>query len=293
MLTRLLLGHGSNFLRIWQKHCRLAIFLCKESEFLDLTKFQDRVKCIVPIGKGEMLVARKFRRLENRGEIVAHNALTCSVVLLISILALSGIAIGESPDDVYNNTTTFTSGPTVPNGFWPFNVFWPNEPMGDQITLTGVNRTVVEFDLILSSSAPVTLADLTLAFHEVEYPYPNNPNIPYPGDEIWSTAINNVPVDGVTTITFPVPNVEVPDTFVWVAGADSDVAGLATCDPPTRGSSDDFYWDHDTFGDVWYSLYFNNDPVANFGAKVVAVPEPTITGFLALGSLLVAWKKKQ
>ncbi len=236
---------------------------------------------------------------------MAHNALACSVVLLISILALSSIAIGDSPEDVYNNTTTFTSATNVPedapdfikngltNGFWPFNAFWQDEPMGDQITLTGTNRTVAQFDLILSSSAPVTLTDLTLAFYEVEYPYPSNPDIPYPGDEIWSTALNNVPVDGVTTITFPVPNVEVPDTFVWVAGSDSEVAGLATYDPPTRGSSDDFYWDYDTFGDVWYSLNFNADPVANFGAKVLAVPEPTTTGFLVLGSLLVAWKKKQ
>ena len=224
---------------------------------------------------------------------MAHNALVCSVVLLISILALSGIAIGESPDDVYNNTTTPTSGSFAPDGFWPFNVFWPEEPMGDQITLTGTNRTVVQFDLILSSSASVTLADLTLAFYEVEYPYPSNPDIPYPGDEIWSTALYDVPVDGVTTIPFPVPNVEVPDTFVWVAGADSDIAGLATFDPPTKGSSEDFYWDYDTFGDVWYSLNFNADPVANFGAKVVAVPEPTTMGFLALGSLLVAWKKRQ
>ncbi len=241
---------------------------------------------------------------------MAHNAFACSVALLISILALSGIAIGESPDDVYNNTTTPTSAINPPeewpefikigmtNGFWPFNAFWPNEPMGDQITLTGTNRTVVQFDLILSSLDFIELEELTLAFYEVEYPAPN---VPYPGDDpIWSTAINGVPVDGVTTITFPIPNVEVPDTFVWVAGADSDVAGLATYDPPTKGSSDDFYWDYDTFGDVWYSLNFKSDPdaefgdpVANFGAKVLAVPEPTTMGFLALGGLLVAWKKRR
>ncbi|KKM16182.1 hypothetical protein LCGC14_1688400, partial [marine sediment metagenome] len=132
-----------------------------------------------------MLAVRKFRRLENRGEIVAHNALARSVVLLISILALASIAIGESPEDVYNNTTTPTSAIEPPegapdfikigltNGFWPFNAFWPNEPMGDQITLTGVNRTVVQFDLILSSLNPITLANLTLAFHKVEYTAPN------------------------------------------------------------------------------------------------------------------------
>lgn len=217
---------------------------------------------------------------------MAHISYQRFVCLLVLVLVFSKLAVA-APAVVYDNTTTPTSGDYAPDGFWPFNTFSPNEPMGNQITLAGTDRTVVEFDLVLSSSLPTSLSCLTLAF------YAPDPDTGYPGDHLWADTANNVSVNGITTVTFNVPNVVVPDTFVWVAGADSASAGLATYSPPTVGASGNYYWDYDHIGDWWYALHFENNPVANFGAKVLAVPEPTSLGLLALGGLLAVCRRKR
>lgn len=209
------------------------------------------------------------------------------VGMLVLILVFSELAIA-APVVVYDNTTTPTSGGycAPDDGFWSFNRFL-NDPIGDQITLAGTNRTVVKFDLVLSSSQPTSLSSLTLAF------YASDPNTGYPGDYLWGDTANNVSVNGITTVTFNVPNVVVPDTFVWVAGADSTLAGLATYSPPMVGTSDNYYWSYSPTYDWWCPLYFEDDPVADFGAEVLAVPEPTILGLLALGGLLAACRKRR
>ncbi len=43
----------------------------------------------------------------------------------------------------------------------------------------------------------------------------------------------------------------------------------------------------------WFRLGFASDPVANFGAKVLAVPEPTTAGLLVLGGLLAVRRKRR
>ena len=209
-----------------------------------------------------------------------------SIACLLVVVALSGLA-AATPVTVYENTTTNTTGSFAPDGFWPFNTFEPNEPMGDQITLdnTTLERTIVQFDLILSSSQLVNLPSLTLAFYDI------NPNTGFPSSQLWATSASSVAVDGITTVAFSVPSVVVPDSFVWVVGADSWLAGLATYDLPSIGTSIDFYWDHDTIGGQWFPLNFKGDPVANFGAKVLAVPEPGIMAAFAVGVALMIRKK--
>jgi hypothetical protein len=202
-----------------------------------------------------------------------------------------------SPIVVYDNTSTFTrgSGPApdgfwyAPNGFWPFNSFAANEPMGDQIKLAGTERTVTEFDLILSSVKPVVLPSLTLTLYDV------NPDTLTLGNQLWATSLSNLTVDGNTIVPITVPNVQVPDELIWLAGADSIDAGLATCNPPTVGQGPDytgynFYWDVPD-PNTPYTLDFWGNPVANFGARVFAVPEPTVVALLAMGGLLRAARK--
>jgi len=207
------------------------------------------------------------------------------IVSMALVLATSSVALAV-PVVVYDNTTIPTAGDWTPAGFWAFSQYWPYEPTGDQVTLAGADRTITEFRLVLSSTEETTLSSLTLSFYENDgldaYLIPG-----VPGTPLWTTTCNNVLVNGPTTVVLSVPNVVVPDTFTWIASADSTVAGLATYNPPTVGSSEDSFWDRDSFDGQWYPLFFFGDPVANFGAKVLAIPEPAMTGLLALGGLAV------
>ena len=213
----------------------------------------------------------------------------CSIAsLIVLVLAFPNAAVAV-PEAVYDNTTTPTTGgwegvPGLALGFFPFNYYVPDEQMGDQIALAGTNRFVTEFHLLLSSSQRTDLSSLTLTFHDWDA------QAGTPGAELWKDAADNVVVDGPTTVPF-FPSVLVPDTFVWTASADSMFAGLATYDPPTVGSSGNYFWDLDSNDGLWYALWFESDPIANFGAKVVAVPEPVTMLFLALGGLSVICRR--
>ncbi len=149
---------------------------------------------------------------------MAHiSALRAAFVL---ILAFPNLTIG-APTVVYDNTTMPTSGSYAPDGFWPFYVFDAPDPMGDQITLAGTGREIVEFDLILSSSQQVNLSSLTLAFYDLDptIVYPGQDPDRLPGNQLWTTTLSNVLVDGITTMVFNVPNVVVPYTFCLPAEA--------------------------------------------------------------------------
>jgi hypothetical protein len=223
---------------------------------------------------------------------------------LISVMAGTATA---SPTVVYDNTTydangTFTLD-DLPYGFWRFNRFAPYELMGDQITLAGTERYVTQFDIALSSRQAVTLDRLEFALWG--FGPGADPNLSMPAYQIWSYTEANVRVDGHTIVSIPVPHVAVPDTFVWLAGADSDFAGLATFSPPTVGStvSDpnfNGYWDlaydfPDPNEPDWSKLWFLKNPVADFGARVFAdaVPDPAVGLTLLSGWLVLAKKGRR
>ncbi|HAU36413.1 MAG TPA: hypothetical protein DCX07_01680 [Phycisphaerales bacterium] len=217
---------------------------------------------------------------------MANARLRATVVFVALALLFPGLATA-APEVVYDNMTTFTSGTYAPNGFWPFSQFAPNEPQGDHIDLTGTCRVATEFDLLLSSTQAVTLSTVTLSFH------PFDADLMEVGAAFWTTTLTDVHVDGPTAVIFTVPNVTVPDSLIWIVSADSHVAGLATCNPPTVGSSGDYFWDRDTYDGQWYPLWFENNPVANFGARVLAVPEPATTAALLAAAGLLAGRRRR
>ncbi len=212
--------------------------------------------------------------------------LSVLVMLMLAYPAFAGAEV------VYDNTATPTKSeeenPWLPDGFWPFNAFAPNEQMGDQIILSGTARSVVEFDLLLSSTQAVSLSSLTLRFYDLQI---GSQGYPEPKNQLWTHTLTDVAVDGLTTVNFVVPEIVVPDIFVWTTSADSGVAGMATFDPPTVGSSGDFFWDF--YGNAWCPLYFYGDPAANFGAKVTAIPEPVTAGLLAIGGLSLIRRRRR
>jgi len=64
------------------------------------------------------------------------------------------------------------------------------------------------------------------------------------------------------------------------------VSGLVLYDPPTVGTSDDWFWRNDA--GTWHAYWFGGNPVANFAATieadpVTAVPEPLTAIGLLIG----------
>jgi len=216
-----------------------------------------------------------------------------AAALLATIVALPSLAAAGAvtPTIVYDNTTTPTVGPWAPDGFFPFGYYNDDEPMGEQVTLDGTHRHVTEFHLLVSSSSLVE--DLTIHLELRQ----NDPGPPFPNIVLWDGYMT-VDVDGPTTVVFQVPRIEVPDSFAWTASAASDLAGLATYDPPTVGSSptdpggDPFFWEYDVVDEQWYILGLLDQP-ANFGARIIAVPEPASALLLATGGLAAALPRRR
>jgi hypothetical protein len=230
----------------------------------------------------------------------------------IFLLQMSALAVilaafcggGVYASVVFDNTTTQLTGDwgTTTYGFLSFNNFSLNgsgDPTGNQITLAGTDRDVKEFDLMLSSTQATILSSLTLTFYQNNGTgYSGTPNAP--GTVIGTpVTLNNVSVNGLTSVHFSM-DVVVPDTFIWVASASSDVAGPALFDPATLGTSgvtDDSknlcYWDFDQSDTgQWMALNLGNDPVADLGARVIATPEPLSLTLLALGALGIMRRRR-
>jgi len=189
---------------------------------------------------------------------------------------------------VYVNASTPTTGTLIPaleKGFWPFSQFRPYEFQGDSITLDRTERTICQFVLMLSSSEPTVLDTLTVRFYSQDGPWPDA--------EIWSGTVCNVAVDGPRAVVFDIepPYVVVPDDLTWAASADSLVAGLATFDPPTVGYSGNYWFDLDDI-EGWLAFDLGDDMVANFGAKLVAIPEPATALLLVSGALFAARRRR-
>jgi hypothetical protein len=214
-------------------------------------------------------------------EVVANRALRFGGVVLL-VLSVLGI-VARADTIVYDNTKTPTDGnytDELKQGFWPFSVFTPYEFMGDLVTLAGTDRTVSQFVLKLKSSQATTLGSVTVQFYNLKDGLPDD------NDVIWQHIEPSVYVE--------VPDVTVDDSFAWAASSDSMVAGLATFNPPTIGSSEDYYLDRDTGTLQWYTLGFEGDPIANFGARVVATPEPaTLATLLPPGAIAVLRRRRR
>lgn len=193
------------------------------------------------------------------------------LVLLIATLAAPARAAV-----VFDNTAEQIFGKYLPSGFLPFSAYVPNEPTGELIRLGGNERAVTKFEVVLSSSQRTTVESMSLKFYlPTGLDYWGNPGAPA-AEPFYSTSAESFVVDGLTTIVFDIPHVDVPDEFIWIVAADSDYAGLATYGPPTVGTSVDGWWDYDLTARAWFHLDLLQNPVVDFGTRVTAVPEPVI-----------------
>jgi hypothetical protein len=188
---------------------------------------------------------------------------------------LAGTAVGFASaaalaqEVVYDNTVTGTGfyyGSSVTLG----NTTGPE--IGDQIVLAGAGRSVTQF-VIKPYYAGTAAASGTAQIKFYNFPaVGTNPGTS--GAPIWDSGpVAQTFATGAETLTFTVPNVTVPNEFVWTAtfvfsAPATGGYGHLINNPPATGTSADFFWQNDA--GTWTQYFFNGAPVANFAAQVTA-----------------------
>jgi hypothetical protein len=215
----------------------------------------------------------------------------CAVAAIV--LSLVSYSLAAADQIVYSNISTPTTGSFTPDKFLSFGRYDPYDPIGDEITLGDGGRILKEFRVLLSSSESTVLDTVSLSLQANDGVIESMGGYPFgPGTELWSWTLQGVAVNGPTLVTFAVPDVirvELPDTFTWTVSSAGSVAGVATCDPPTIGSSASYFWSYSLAEQDWFALGLPGQS-GNFGAEVVVVPEPASLA-LMLGGVLAALKR--
>jgi hypothetical protein len=145
---------------------------------------------------------------------------------------------------------------------------------GDQITLAGSARTVTEFrfDYFAAGLSGSPLAEVY--FWKNDGPIVS-PGVAAPGSVLYQSGTFSVS-DSFNTVTISDLSVDVPDSFTWgvvFSGLGGGESGLLVYDPPVVGSSLSDFWQK--VGDTWPLRVLSDGTPANFGARIVAVPEPS------------------
>jgi hypothetical protein len=201
------------------------------------------------------------------------------------VLGLAGVAPAQSI--VYDNTTTSLNEnfPLLPE--WEVN----SAEAGDEIWLGGTDREVTELKLIFNyrGTIPGTF-DALIRFREYDEGFQG------PGAAFYESPLTQVATTaGLHELTFAIPNVIVPDHFIWTIQAfdrqgSVGELGMAYFNPPTVGSSEDWLWQRG--GNEWTAYSWGGEPYANFGARLTAVPEPATLAITATGLLLLRRRRK-
>lgn len=202
----------------------------------------------------------------------------------IGLIASSVGAATPAPTLVYDNAAT------------PLNTYFASQAeFGDQITTPGggwIAHTFT-FEYFASGLSGGETAKVRFYANDGLGFGPDNTSRPstllYESPS-FSIVNGNVPV----TVTDLAPlNVLLPKSFTWsvapsgVAGA--EVFGLKLYNPPVVGSSFNDIWQKD--GGDWVLKQIPGN-VANFGAQLVAVPEPGAVTLLALGGAALLLRRR-
>lgn len=162
------------------------------------------------------------------------------------------------------------------------------QQLGDEITLAGTERTVIELHIGVNLQGYSGTADFQA------WIYANDGPEGSPGTMLWASEVMEaVPLSGENEfIVFDVPNITVPDTFTWTQqnrNATPVAVGIPLYDPPSIGWSEVHSW----FGSP--GSWTKNPGVrypANYMARVIAVPEPGSIVLLSLGGIAIRRKRR-
>lgn len=201
------------------------------------------------------------------------------LIVALTLVATAGVVTAQ--EVIYDNTTTFL------NNNMPLLPEWRNDSAeaGDDIWLGGTNRQVTELKILFwyRGTVPGTF-DAKIRFRALDE-FTQLPSTAF----YESDMILGLPtVHGMNEYTFAIPNVNVPDHFVWTVQAYNRQGsvgelGPAYFNPATVGFSDDFFWLSD-MGSEWTPYSWGGDPYANFAARITAVPVPEPATLLALAA---------
>jgi hypothetical protein len=220
------------------------------------------------------------------------------------VLLLHGLAAGamvllaqnaQSQTTVYNNTSGY-------NGNFNYNNANPADSAeaGNEVVLAGsalsdyISSFVVQFDLISSGANPLAGAPTGNEEVEIDF-YDNDGNLvsgaKSPGTPIWSSGFSTMSQIGLTyftegsTLSYN-PGVTVPQDFTWTmtfkdvpVGESAGLGLFSESGGPSVGGNFEDAWVNT--GSGWQlDVAATGSPSLQFGAMVVAVPEP---GTIVLG----------
>jgi hypothetical protein len=221
------------------------------------------------------------------------------VFSLVVASAALGITIQTNAVDlsmyatnVYDNSSSYLGqrAPTTANTY------------GDEVNLTTTTtfRQLYQFKFEYWLSHDASLNETaTLTLYKNDGPdYFGGSANPTPGTSFYTTSFSIS--SGQHTVTVDAsPNgldnmVMLPNRFTWTVtfgGIEgSEQVGLLLYNPPSVGSSLDDYWEK--VGSTWTLKNYNSSsggPIANFGAQIVAIPEPSTLALGLIGAAVLGF----
>lgn len=239
--------------------------------------------------RSESKVARRLPILDVTG---AQGGLP---VTPLRLFAFGALIVVTSLCQVNAQSVIFDNMTHSVNNNMPLLPEWLNDSVeaGDEVWLAGSDRTVTELRLLFTyrGTIPGTI-DAQIRFRSIREEDQT------PGAVIYDSGIiAGLPtLAGFNEYTFNIPNVDVPDRFVWTVQAYNRQGsvgelGPSYFNPATVGFSDDFFWR--SGGSDWTPYSWGGDPYANFAAQITAVPEPATMIALTAGLGLLARRRKK
>lgn len=218
-----------------------------------------------------------------------HRLLGLSLLLLLIHPTATQAAV------VYDNV----SHPLVDTNSVQLAHFY-NRPYGDEIYLNGSDRLVTDFIFEYFGDFTANASQFgRVRFYENDGPLADPISRAHlPQSVIFDSGLFTL-TSGYNTKWLADLSVSVPDSFTWtveftgVGLTAGNRAGLLFYNPPAVGSSPRDFWE--LIDGNWTLLHFGANtfkPEANFGARVVAVPEPHTVILFSLGALAL-WMRRR